>query len=1147
MSSSHIRGRGALLVALVVLVAAPSAQAQTEGEGTGWEAFTQAYPTNLHPGGTGTIQIDVMNVGARRSSGAITVTDTLPQGVSATAAGGMFQEGEELSGTRVASVKHEEEVFGGVRWDCAGIGTRVVTCTSDPAYLKPIPNANGPVERIAVEVSVEAGAPQGTPENVVSITGGGATHSTVASDPVTLSFSEPAYGFSNWDEWSSNAAGELDTQAGSHPYETTFALGYNELASPMAETAGGEFRNLEAELPPGFSGEPNSAPRCTRPQLDANECPPDTQIGVNLAMHADEAPGGGGSVGSYDSAVYNMVAPPGVVDQFAVDILGHDVFFDTAPRGGGGYNLVTRIDDIPQGVDLDGNILTLWGVASEASHTPERCTSANGGYECGLPSSAPPRPFLTLPTSCEGPQAFTIRGLGTWTEAGARAQDSVASHNALDTETGYTGCAALSFDPSLSAVPDTSEADTPAGLAVNVTFPQEALRVPGGLVESTTENTTVTLPEGLVINPGQAAGLAACSEAQAKLEQEGAPECPLASKVGTAKVQTPLLEGLFESELTGDVYVFEQSKGGPGEPLNLESDPPTLQLLIALSGDGINLKLVANVQLDKQTGRVTTTLTKTPSIPFTSFELALSGGAQAALATPAGCGSYAITSDFTPWASPFIEDASPTSVFQIASGPGGGPCPSGALPFGPTLIAGSTTDQAGGFTGFTMLLQRGDGQQRIERLQFKAPPGLSGVISNVPPCTNAQAEADACPEASKIGHTVVTSGPGPFPLIVPEPGRPAAPIYLTEGYGGAPFGLAIVVPLQVGPFTLETQKVRAKIEIDPATAQIVVTTNPLPQVVDGVPTDLRSIDAVIDREDFMINPTNCKEAGFTGTAWGTPPPGQPSTGTSAPLSSRFQVGSCRSLAFTPKFTVSTLGAGSKADGASLSVKMVYPKAAQGFEADISSVKVDLPVQLPSRLSTLQQACTAHQFKANPAGCPAASVVGHAVVHTPVLPMALEGPAYFVSNGSEEFPNLILVLQGDGVTIELVGETFISKSSITSSTFKAVPDQPFSSFELTLPEGPDSALGPNVPIKDRYSFCGQKMVMPTSIVGQNGAEIKQQTPITVTGCKTTMSNAQRLAAALKACHKDKGNARRTACDARAHKKYATPKPKKKKKQ
>jgi hypothetical protein len=179
------------------------------------------------------------------------------------------------------------------------------------------------------------------------------------------------------------------------------------------------------------------------------------------------------------------------------------------------------------------------------------------------------------------------------------------------------------------------------------------------------------------------------------------------------------------------------------------------------------------------------------------------------------------------------------------------------LPFAPSLTAGATTDQAGGFTGFSMLLARGDDQQRIERLQFKAPEGLVGMISKVPLCTNAQAEADACPATSKIGYTTVESGPGPYPLVVPEPGQEQAPIYLTESYGGAPFGLSIVVPLHVGPFTLDTQRVRARIDVDPHTAQITITTNPLPQLVDGVPTDLREVDAVIDREGFMLNPTNC--------------------------------------------------------------------------------------------------------------------------------------------------------------------------------------------------------------------------------------------------------------------------------------------------
>ncbi len=75
----------------------------------------------------------------------------------------------------------------------------------------------------------------------------------------------------------------------------------------------------------------------------------------------------------------------------------------------------------------------------------------------------------------------------------------------------------------------------------------------------------------------------------------------------------------------------------------------------------------------------------------------------------------------------------------------------------------------------------------------------------------------------------------------------------------------------------------------------------------------------------------------------------------------------------------------------------------GTQANIKSVKVELPKNLPSRLTTLQKACTAKAFETNPASCPAESVIGHAVVHTQVLPVPLEGPAYFVSHGGEAFP------------------------------------------------------------------------------------------------------------------------------------------------
>ncbi len=144
--------------------------------------------------------------------------------------------------------------------------------------------------------------------------------------------------------------------------------------------------------------------------------------------------------------------------------------------------------------------------------------------------------------------------------------------------------------------------------------------------------------------------------------------------------------------------------------------------------------------------------------------------------------------------------------------------------------------------------------------------------------------------------------------MIPQEDAPPAPIYLTGPYEGAPFGLSIAVPVVAGPFNLGTEVVRAKIEVDPHTSQLTISTTAFPKTVKGIPTDIREIDAVIDRPEFMFNPTDCNPMSFTGTAYSF-------EGATAPLSSHFQMGSCRSLAFKPDFKVSTTGKTSRANGA----------------------------------------------------------------------------------------------------------------------------------------------------------------------------------------------------------------------------------------
>ncbi len=851
-----------------------------------------------------------------------------------------------------------------------------------------------------------------------------------------------------------NRNGTQDTQAGSHPYEIVYNT-----RIPVVPPNGfpvKELREVVAELPPGLVGDPNAVPQCTRPELDeefaGKECPLDTQVGtIGFCL--------GEQICFEGAELFNMKPPKDSPAQIAFQFFGERQFFNTAVRTNSDYGLTVTFPNIVQR-EPRSFLIHLWGFPGE--HT-----------------GAPIKPFFTLPTACVGPLK-TIGLAHPWQAEGQPIETSEVSFltEINGVPFGYTGCEHLRFTPAVSVAPQASNAETPAGISTEVREPQEGISDPTGVSQSDIKDAEIVFPEGVAINPGAAAGLGACQFSEDGVGTTGPPTCPSDSKVGTDVVTTPLLKENFE----GNVYV-------------LQSNPPNLKLLISAYAAGTWVKLVGNATVNETTGQLTVLFPEIPQFPVSNVTLSTSGGARATLMTPPTCGTFGIGSNFTPWSTPYVKNASATDQFSINSGPGGRPCVSkiSELPFTPTMTAGATTDQAGGFTDFSMLLQREDGQQRIASLQFKTPEGLLGMISKIKLCEEPQAASGECSAESQIGHTVVGAGPGPYPLFIPEPGKPPAPIYLTGPYDGAPYGLAIVVPVAVGPFNLGTIVVRATVEVDRYTSRLTITTNPatLPTILKGVPADIRDINAVIDRPEFMFNPTSCAPMSFSGTAYST-------EGATAPLTSHFQVGSCKSLAFDPNFQVSTQGKTSRSQGASLTAKVLYPTGALGHnqassQTNIGAIKVELPKQLPARLTTLQKACPGAVFEANPAGCPAPSVIGHVMALTPVLSVPLTGPAYFVSHGNESFPSLVVVLQGAGVTIDLVGTTFISKAGITSSTFKSIPDVPIGLFELVLPEGPYSALAAN------GNVCNQTLYMPTEFIGQNGAILRRETKFTVTGC------------------------------------------------
>ena len=695
-----------------------------------------------------------------------------------------------------------------------------------------------------------------------------------------------------------------------------------------------------------------------------------------------------------------------------------------------------------------------------------------------------------------------------------------------------------SFSPSIEVTAETSATDTPTGLEMNLRVPQN--EDPNGVAAARVKEAVVTLPPGLTLSPSANDGLEACSPAQIGIgsvqEMERPPACPAASKVGYLEVSTPL----FEHPLQGEIYLAQQEtvQGALVGVYLVVDDPAT----------GTLVKLVAHLELGGQQGvsglepgQVRVVLDNEPQLLFSDLKLVLSGGPHALFVSPQACGSASASSAITGWngtvAMPF------SNVLSTSSG-----CTQG---FSPAFTAGTTSNQAGAYSPFTLTISREDGSQRLGLINVTTPPGLLGDIAGVTICPNSGIEAaerrdqpgdgaleqadPSCPAGSDVGTVTASVGPGPDSVSA------TGHEYLAGPYKGAPFDLVAGTPAISGPFDLGVVVLRQGLYVDPHTAQATVKSDPLPTVLDGVPLDVRSvavhIDGVGGDNHFIFNPTNCAPLAVTGSLVST-------SGTNAAISSPFQAANCASLKFKPGFVVSTEGRASKAAGASLDATVTYPNASEGTYANIKSVKVDLPKQLPARLTTLQKACLAATFEANPATCPTASVVGSAKAITPILTSPLAGPVYLVSYGNEAFPNVEIVLQGEGITMTLVGNTNVKKG-ITSNTFKTIPDAPISSFELKLPAGPYSVLAANGSGNSRWDLCGQTLAMPTAITAQNGAVLKQSTKITATGCprpkkaKTAAQlRAQKLAAALKACHKKKHGKARSSCQKKARHAYGS---------
>jgi hypothetical protein len=1044
----------------------------------GWLVRGVGQPSRFVAGGFGRYQVLVEDVGGEVGEAPV-FRDVLPRGVGFL---GVTGEGWGCS---------SEEVGGQV----------VVSCVLESGEAVGV---GGYAPVMFVDVSV-AGGVSGVLRNVMSVSGGGAGVVGETVQETVVGGGVPGFGVEGFQVQASGVDGGGVLQGGGHPWMLTTSFGV-----PWTQAPGGalsqfvpveNLKKVSVELPLGMVGDPFAAERCDQSALKASSlsgCPAGSQVGTiaiaagivtNSEFLYSNGPGGEAS------GLFDMKTEPGYPAEFAFTFDRQTFYlYATVVHSVVGDRLRLTTIGAPPLAESGDVVVTVWG---EPGQVP---LNGSGSEEA----------LIDDPARCGVPGMARIE-LEPWAHPGhvVSAETQVFA--------GLTGCGLLSgFVPGLSfgvvGEAATRRVDSPSGFGGELVLPQSTGFA--STVVSQVRDASVVLPAGVTINPGSAHGLVGCaargpeginlgsSSIGANGRDEGDPEatelgeghaggngspynddlyhtapghCPAASTIASVEVISPLVP----RPLTGHVFIAQPRCGGPGLAGCVEGDAETGVLFtgyIEVAGDGVIVKEPGVLSVNPATGRVTLRVKDLPQLPFSSLKLTAKAGQDAALATPQSCGVIQASSTITPWeGEPVFAASTPFGIEAI----NGGACPAVAA-LTPGFTAGSISTEGGAHTSFTSTLTRHDGEQNITGLSVTPPVGLLALLANVTPCPEPQASTGQCPYSSAIGQDTVSVGSGSDPFYA------SGNVYLTGPYNGAPFGLSVVTPAVAGPFSLGNVVVRAAITVNPTTAVATITSAAIPQIKDGIPLRLKTLNVTIDREQFIINPTNCSQQQVTATISGSQ--------TSSSLTVPFAATACDKLPFNPHITASTPGQASKHNGAGLTVSLT----ATPGNANIEKVKVDLPKQLPSRLSTLQKACPDTLFSTNPAACPPASNVGHATLHTPILKTPMTGPIYLVSHGGSAFPDLVIVLQAEGITINLAGNTNI-KHGITSETFKTIPDAPFNTFQANFPQGPTSILATNLPPKTKNNLCTQNLHLNTSITAQNNLNTTTTTHITPTNC------------------------------------------------
>ncbi|HTT94814.1 MAG TPA: hypothetical protein VMF55_09080 [Solirubrobacterales bacterium] len=1023
-----------MLVAFAVGWASMAGQAGA-APAAAWHLSLNSLPTNLPPGadsGSSTrpvapvFETVASNVGGASTSGEVKIVDSLPAGITA-------------SENAPATIK--VYVFNIVSQESCAVSTdrRTVTCATNEA----LPPGGQAVIDIPLNISSDiAGS---TVINTVSVSGGGAGDAST-SLPTLISAETPPFGFLPGAQGIAASVAMEDgspaSQAGSTPFSLTLRAGFPVAFLPEGLIpGGGAVRNLSFSFPSGLVINPRLGEMCAQAQFGEEtggiQCPASSQVGTVEV---------GSSFGRVSpeligEPLYALEPAPGVPAELGFEV--GNVFVRVQGGLDGQFHLVGASREILQKIPIWEVRLRLWGNPSDPRHNPERVgpSCPNGGCAVEFHST----PFITMPTACSEPLEISATA-APWDEAPDR-EAATASTNITGPEEvpfRVTGCGRLAFAPAAQVRPTSVGAESPTGLVFHLHIPQTSNV--SGLATAALKKVKVDLPVGMTVNSAAATGLSACNPLQIAIGSSAPADCPDASKVGTAEVLSPLLA----SPLKGSLYLASQ-KSNPFGTL--------LALYLVVEGEGIVVKLPGRVDADPVTGRLTVTFDNNPQLPFTDLTVTLNSGPRAALVTPPSCGTYGIKSELTSWAS--AVPVAMTSSFSVNEGCSGGG-------FAPKLQAGAANPVAGRFSSFTLRVTREPGEQNLARIVATLPRGLVAKLAEVPLCPDAQAVSGDCPVASQVGTTNTGVGSGPSPLYIPEAGKAPTALYLAGPYHGAPYSLVAKVPAQAGPFDLGVITVRVALEVDPFSAEVTATSDPLPQILEGIPITYRDLRVEASRPEFVVNPTSCEPMQITSSITSI-------AGAYAHPQSHFQVAGCESLAFKPSLKISLKGATKRTGHPALKAVVTYPK--KGLFANIARAQVNLPHSEFLDQGNLNKTCTKPVLLEGK--CPKSSVYGRVKAWTPLLEKPLQGRVYLVGGFGYKLPALIAELNGQ-IRILLKGKIDTGPNGGIRNTFEAVPDAAVSRFVLQMKGGKKYSL-----LENSENLCKEPQRGQARFTAQSG--------------------------------------------------------------